>query len=109
MKRITVTKAMLTRFDSGCINVNRTKDIPSDYYGLMGVPITFLDKWCKDQFDLLDNIRPRIGDRNCYQRLIIRKKLTNEELFALNVVYMGVQMGLVSTDFREIEMIIQGD
>ena len=26
------------------INVDRTKDIPKDYYGEMGVPITFLDK-----------------------------------------------------------------
>ena len=32
------------------INVDRTEDIPLDYYGVMGVPITFLEKWNKNQF-----------------------------------------------------------
>ena len=32
------------------INVDRTEDIPSDYSGVMGVPITFLEKWNKNQF-----------------------------------------------------------
>ena len=35
------------------INVNRTADIPADYDGVMGVPITFLDKWNPDQFQIL--------------------------------------------------------
>ena len=35
------------------INVNKTKDIPMDYDGVMGVPITFLDKYNPDQFKIL--------------------------------------------------------
>ena len=35
------------------IDVNRTKDIPVDYTGAMGVPITFLDKYNPDQFEIL--------------------------------------------------------
>lgn len=35
------------------INVNRTQDIPCDYAGLMGVPITFLDKYCPNQFEII--------------------------------------------------------
>jgi Adenine-specific methyltransferase EcoRI len=35
------------------INVNITKDIPVDYYGVMGVPITFLDKFNPDQFEVI--------------------------------------------------------
>ncbi len=35
------------------IEVSKTKDIPSDYYGAMGVPITFLDKHNPDQFEIL--------------------------------------------------------
>ncbi len=35
------------------INVNVTKDIPSDYKGVMGVPITFLDRYNPDQFEIL--------------------------------------------------------
>lgn len=34
------------------INVNKTKDIPIDYNGYMGVPITFLDKYNPDQFEI---------------------------------------------------------
>lgn len=35
------------------IEVGKTKDIPKDYDGYMGVPITFLDKYNPDQFELL--------------------------------------------------------
>lgn len=36
------------------INVNKVADIPFDYNGLMGVPITFLDKYNPDQFEVVD-------------------------------------------------------
>lgn len=35
------------------INVGRTQDIPCDYAGLMGVPITFLDKYNPNQFEII--------------------------------------------------------
>jgi len=35
------------------IEVSKTKDIPCDYFGAMGVPITFLDKYNPDQFEIL--------------------------------------------------------
>jgi hypothetical protein len=35
------------------INVNKTKEIPIDYTGVMGVPITFLDKYNPKQFEIL--------------------------------------------------------
>ena len=35
------------------INVNITKDIPVDYSGAMGVPITFLDKYNPEQFEII--------------------------------------------------------
>lgn len=38
------------------INVDKTKDIPMDYKGAIGVPITFIDKYNPDQFDILDGI-----------------------------------------------------
>ena len=40
------------------INVNATKDIPEDYEGVMGVPITFLDKYNPEQFEILDCHEP---------------------------------------------------
>lgn len=36
------------------INVNKTSDIPCDYNGVMGVPITFLDKYNPEQFEIID-------------------------------------------------------
>jgi len=35
------------------IEVSKVKDIPLDYEGVMGVPITFMDKYNPDQFDIL--------------------------------------------------------
>ena len=35
------------------INVGKTVDIPCDYEGYMGVPITFLDKYNPDQFEII--------------------------------------------------------
>lgn len=46
------------------INVNTTNDIPCDYTGIMGVPITFLDKYSPEQFEIItlgvgeDNFTP---------------------------------------------------
>ncbi len=42
------------KFDNyDAINVNKTKDIPMDYTGIMGVPITFLHKFNPEQFELI--------------------------------------------------------
>lgn len=41
------------------INVDKVKDIPVDYYGVIGVPITFIDKWCPEQFEI---VKFRKGD-----------------------------------------------
>jgi|SRR5574344_493347 len=35
------------------ININKTTDIPGDYDGIMGVPITFLGKFNPDQFEII--------------------------------------------------------
>lgn len=43
------------------INVDKTADIPMDFNGAMGVPITFLDKYSPEQFKL---IKFRKGDDN---------------------------------------------
>ncbi len=38
------------------IEVSKVSDIPLDYKGAMGVPITFLDKYNPEQFEILDGI-----------------------------------------------------
>ena len=75
------------------INVNKTNDIPKDYKGAMGVPITFLDKHNPEQFEILgsdfevkDGLLPQlvnpkwkgkidrgyINGQRLYSRLLIR-------------------------------------
>jgi len=46
------------------INVDKVKDIPIDYDGAMGVPITFLDKFNPEQFELLGCNRGINQDKN---------------------------------------------
>jgi len=47
-------KAAYDRYDNyDAIDVPFTNAIPSDYDGVMGVPISFLDKYCPEQFGIL--------------------------------------------------------
>lgn len=62
------------------IHVKRTQDIPLDYPGLMGVPITFLHKFNPDQFELVrfrkgeDGKDLRIAGKCPYFRILVRHK-----------------------------------
>ena len=66
------------------INVDRTSDIPFDYSGIMGVPITFLDKYCPEQFEILGIANSArwlgyecytvINGKKIYNRVLIRNK-----------------------------------
>jgi hypothetical protein len=42
-------------FNFNAIDVATYKEIPSDYDGVMGVPVTFLDKYNPDQFEIVGN------------------------------------------------------
>ena len=67
------------------INVNKTQDIPCDYDGVMGVPITFLDKYNPKQFDIIGQMAttakttynfgyPYVHGKKLYARILIRRK-----------------------------------
>lgn len=76
------------------IDVPFTDAIPSDFKGVMGVPITFLDKYSPDQFEILGmaasagynanivgipfkgkkDARPLINGKNTYARIFIRNR-----------------------------------
>ena len=82
------------RYDNyDAIEVSKTADIPADYFGVMGVPITFLDKYCPEQFEIIgatesegtgfsnglwhDDSRYRqatIDGKKVYKRLFIRRR-----------------------------------
>lgn len=58
----------------GAINVNRLVDIPKDWTGLMGVPITYIDKHCPTQFEIVDClVCPIVAGTEKYSRIIIQK------------------------------------
>lgn len=56
------------------IEVEKVAEIPMDYDGIMGVPITFLDKYNPSQFEIIWCSSPAINGKNKYRRLFIRKK-----------------------------------
>ncbi|WP_286913391.1 adenine-specific methyltransferase EcoRI family protein [Flavobacterium sp. UBA4197] len=62
------------------INVNKTKNIPMDYNGFMGVPITFLHKFNPDQFEIVkfrkgNNDKDLSINGKCpYFRILIKNK-----------------------------------
>ena len=74
------------------IEVSKVKDIPEDYWGVMGVPITFMDKYNPDQFDIVrcsesegrgfsnglwdpasKTAQPIINGHKVYKRLFVRR------------------------------------
>ena len=63
------------------INVNKALEIPCDYDGMMGVPITFLDKYNPEQFEIIGNEydlnipkgRGYINGKRMYSRIFIKK------------------------------------
>lgn len=68
------------------INVDKVTDIPCDYNGVMGVPVTFLDKYCPTQFEIVGHEHDLNGDggtlhipqfeicgKGVYARILIRR------------------------------------
>jgi len=57
-----------SKFDYyNAINVNRYIDIPMDYNGAMGVPITFIDKYNPAQFEIISSNDIRLNDNVPYK------------------------------------------
>ena len=60
-----VTKKPFQKYDNyDAIEVSQVKNIPSDYGGAMGVPISFLDKYDPEQFEIIG-----LGQGNLYREL----------------------------------------
>ena len=80
------TPAEYPKYDNyDAINVDKVTDIPCDYNGIMGVPITFLDKYNPNQFEIIGNMAsttvdeiskgyPFIDKKRKYARILIRKR-----------------------------------
>ncbi len=80
-KRYAGNEAAYPKYDNfDAINIDKTQNIPADYEGCMGVPITFLHKFNPQQFEI---VRFRKGDdgkdlcisgRCPYFRILIRRQ-----------------------------------
>ena len=71
------------------INVDKTVDIPNDYVGVMGVPISYLMRHNPEQFEIVgelnsgsdnefDYAKPMIDGKVKYMRILIRRKPVGE-------------------------------
>ena len=56
------------------INIDKCKDIPGDYFGEIGVPISFLYYLDPTVWDIIEVLRPTIGSRTLYKRIVIKRK-----------------------------------
>ena len=64
------TKKPFKKYDNyNAIEISLVKNIPSDYVGVMGVPISFLDKYNPDQFEILGATQ-----RGCHDEVPDTKK-----------------------------------
>ena len=77
----TYTPEEYPKYDNyDAINVDKTKEIPMDYPDAMGVPITFLDKYNPEQFEIIkfrkgnDEKDLSINGKCPYFRILIKNK-----------------------------------
>lgn len=56
--------SIIKNFDA--IHINKLVDIPKDYYGVIGVPITFLERCNIDDFDIIQFRKGNDGKDLCY-------------------------------------------
>lgn len=80
----TYTPSEYPKYDNyNAIEVSKTANIPMDYDGAMGVPITFLDKYNPEQFEIIkfrkgDDDRDLSVNGKCpYFRILIKHKGAN--------------------------------
>lgn len=55
---------------------SKTDFIPKDYFGVIGVPISFLDKYCPSQFEIIGISNPCciLSGKSLYTRIFIKRK-----------------------------------
>jgi hypothetical protein len=66
------------------INVDKVKDIPKDYFKVIGVPITFLNKYNPEQFEILGCCEP------CINLKTLQLKPNFKELKSRQILYKDV-------------------
>ncbi len=75
------------------INVDKTSEIPCDYDGVMGVPITFMDKYNPDQFEIIGvgianlglacGVRPYSPEHKNYRKKVQGRGAVDGDLYMM--------------------------
>ena len=76
------------------INIDKVVDIPMDYTGEMGVPITFLDKYNPDQFEIIGlgianlglsiGVKPYKEEHKAYRKNVQRRGTVDGDLYMVD-------------------------
>ena len=84
-------KQSYDRYDNyDAIEVPFTDAIPSDYEGVMGVPISFLDKYCPEQFEILGRADANIGNESNIYHILGFKDKGGAPLINGNFIYKRI-------------------
>ena len=80
-------------FNFDGINIDRVTDIPMDYDGAMGVPITFLDKYNPDQFEIIGlgisnsglecGVQPYMPEHKKYRKEVQKRGAVDGDLYMM--------------------------
>lgn len=79
------------------IEVSKTADIPMDFDGVMGVPITFLDKYNPEQFEIIGMAKRGAGDPSLKSRVYTKEDYPNYSDLNATPTIMGVDGQLHNT------------
>ena len=90
-RQITLTKKYnpneYPKYDNyDAINVKTINDIPYDFYGIMGVPITIINRYNSEQFEIVgeanhgsdneyDLFKPILNGKELYKKILIRRRI----------------------------------
>ncbi len=72
------TKEEYPKYDNyDAINVSNVNLIPNDYNDIMGVPITFLEKYCPEQFEIIGMAKRGAGDPALRSKVYTKEQYKN--------------------------------
>ncbi len=108
------------------INVKRVQDIPMDYAGVMGVPITIIDKYNSEQFEIVgeanhgsdnkyDLFKPTIGGKEIFKRILIKnKKVITEKIASFRILDLfcgagGLSYGMEKNPYFKTVVALDND
>lgn len=92
-------------YNFDAININKVDDIPADWDGYMGVPITFLDKYNPEQFEIIGlgisnsgieiGVKPYTEEHKTYRKEIQKRGAVDGDLYM-------IENGIVNVPYARV-------